>query len=341
MQTRMTFTKPYLIGLFAVFVLSAGPVGGIFLAEAAQAGKQPAPSQCRYSLPDGFLDKPFRFAGEVIPAPRRDVRYRITCQLNFLLLDARSVLTEWLSEKSRYSWLFDEVFAKEGVPKDFALLGPILSALNSKTLSRAPGYGWWYLSRSCTPAEGVPGMAEDSWHDDRLDLELSTRCFATRIKEIRKEIGDKGWLMSVMAYLTSVKTVQELRERWNTGAFWDLPLPEAAEELILRWIALSIIDSNRRAYDLRFKDAPPLVFDQIGGLALTKDLTVAEIARITRVPPREILKLNPKIKLSAAAFPAKAGGKTRTHTVAAPRGTGNALLQALKKEGYLASPAKR
>jgi hypothetical protein len=174
-----------------------------------------------------------------------------------------------------------------------------------------------------------------------MDLELSTRCFATRIKEIRKEIRGNGWLMSATAYLSSVKTVQELRERWNTGVFWDLPLPETAEEVILRWIALSIIDSNRMAYDLRFKDAPPLVFDQIGGLVLAKDLTVAEIARITRVPPREILKLNPKIKPSAAAFPAKSGGKIQTHTVAAPRGTGNALLEILKKEGYLASPTKR
>ncbi len=337
----MTGSKHYLISIIAVLILGAGPASGLFLAETAQAEKQTAPSPCRYSLPDGFLDKPFQFAGEVVPVRRRDVRYRLICQLNFLLLDARSVLTEWLSEKSRHSWLFEEVFAKEGIPKDFTLLGPILSALNSKTLSRAPGYGWWYLSRSCTSAEGGPEMAEDSWHDDRLDLELSTRCFATRIKEIRKEIGDKGWLMSVMAYLTSVKTVQELQERWNTSVFWDLPLPEAAEEVILRWIALSIIDSNRAAYDLRFKDAPPLVFDQIGGLMLAKDLTVAEIARITRVPPREILKLNPKIKSSAAAFPAKPGGKAQTHSVAAPRGTGNALLETLKKEGYLVSPAER
>jgi hypothetical protein len=336
----MIFSKPYLIKIIAFIILGAGPVGCLLFAKTARAENHAVPTQCRYSLPDGFLDKPFQFAGEVIPVRRPDVRYRLICQINFLLLDARSVLTEWLSEKSRHSWLFDEVFAKEGIPKDFALLGPILSALNAKVLSRSPGYGWWYLSRSCAPGEGGPVMSEDSWHDDRLDLELSTRCFATRIKEIRKETGDTGWLMPVMAYMTSVKTIQELRERWNTGVFWDLPLPEAAEEVVLRWIALSIVNSNRETYGLRFKDAPPLVFDQIGGLVLAKDLTVAEIARITRVPPREILRLNPRIKPQPAVFPAKSGGKTQTHTVAAPRGTGNVLLETLKKEGYLAPPAK-
>jgi hypothetical protein len=160
------------------------------------------------------------------------------------------------------------------------------------------------------------------------------------MKEIRKQMGANGWLMPLMAYLTSVKTIQELQERWNTTSFWDMPLPEAAEEVVLRWIALYIIDSNRGTYGLRFKDAPPIVFDQIAGLALAKDLTVAEIAKITHVPSREILKLNPKLKPAAGAFPAKSGSKSPIHTVAAPKGTGTALLQALKKNGYLVSPTK-
>ncbi len=73
-------------------------------------------------------------------------------------------------------------------------------------------------------------MGEDSWHDDRLDPELATKCFAARMKEIRKQLGSEGWLMPVAAYLTSTKTIQELQQRWDTKLFWDLPLPEFAEE---------------------------------------------------------------------------------------------------------------
>ncbi len=336
----MILSKSHLTKMMALTILAAESMGGIFTAVGAETERQVPPSECRYLLPANLADKPFIFAGETVPVQRPDVRYRLTCQLNFLLLDARSVLTEWLSEKSRYSWIFDEVFAKEGVPKEFTLLGPILAVLSPKSLPRTSGAGWWYLSKPCGSGEGGPEMSEDSWHDDRLDLELSTLCFSTRMKEIRKEMGGNGWLMPLMAYLTSVKSIQELQERWNTSSFWDIPLPEAAEEVVLRWIALYIIDSNRGAYGLRFKDAPPIVFDQIAGLALAKDLTVAEIARITHVPPREILRLNPKLKPATGAFPAKSGGKSPTHTVAAPRGTGTALLEALKKDGYLASPTK-
>jgi len=323
--------------MVAMAALVAALVAQTSFARVPEPENQTNTGPCRYSLPEGLLDKPFHFAGDLIPIQRSDVRYRLTCHLNFLLLDARSILTEWLSEKSRYSWLFEEVFAKEGIPREFILLAPILSVLNSKASLRVSGTGWWFLSRPCASTEGID-MADDSWHDDRLDLELSTRCFAVRIKDTRKELGGDGWLMPMIAYLTSVRTVQELRERWKSDAFWDLPLPDAAEEVVLRWIALGIIDSHRGIYGLRFKDAAPMTFDQITGLVLAKDLTLADIARMTSVPPREILRLNPKIKAGVGAFPSKSGGKLQTHTVSAPRGAGNALLEALKKEGYLAPP---
>ncbi len=292
---------------------------------------------CRFSLPPDQLGKPFLFGGEQVPLQRQDVQHRVMSHVNFLLLDARSVLTEWLAEKSSYSWIFQETFASEGLPKEFSLLAPILAALNAKAPGRAPGVGWWYLAKPCTSAEGVE-MAEDSWHDDRLDPELSTRCFATRIKEIRKQVGGQGWLMAVAAYLTSTKTIQEMQERWDTRTFWDLPLPDPAEEIIVRWIALTIIESNRSFYGLKFKEPTPIVFDQVTGVALAKDLPVAEIARVTGVPPRDVIKLNPKVKPSSAGFPAKVGAGSPLHTIATPKGTGHKLLESLKRDGYLAQP---
>jgi hypothetical protein len=293
----------------------------------------------RYSLPSSLFEKPFIFAGETVPLQRPDVQYRIMRHVNFLLLDARSVLTEWLAEKSSYSWIFHETFVREGMPKEFSLLAPILASLNVKAPGRAAGVGWWYLTRPCTTAEGVE-MAEDSWRDDRLDPELSTRCFAARLKELRKELGGDSWLMAMAAYLTSGKTIQDLQDRWNTKVFWDLPLPEIAEETIVRWMALSIIDANRTAFGLKFKDPAPAVFDQVTGLILAKDLPVAEIARVIGVPPRDIAKLNPKMKPSVAAFPAKAGATVPSHTIAVPKGAGEKLLEWLKRDGYLAQPAK-
>jgi membrane-bound lytic murein transglycosylase D len=313
---------------------------GTFIVSARGAQPENRPVVVRYSIPVPMLEKEFTFCGERIPLRRPDVRSRIESQINFLLLDARSVLTEWLSEKARFAWLFEEILAKEGLPKDLSLLPPVIAGLNIFSSSRGPGVGWWSLTSACTASEGTE-MSVDSWHDDRMDLELSTRCFVARVKDIRKEIGGQTWLMVVAAYLCGTKPLQELEQRWNTQAFWDLPLPDAAEELVVRWIALGIIDANRAAFGLRFKESPPLTFDQVTGLVLTKDLSLAEIAKLTGTPAREILLLNPKVKAAHAVFPATVQGKRPVHTLAAPKGKGQLLVNQLHKLGYLAEQPKR
>jgi hypothetical protein len=313
---------------------------GTFVVPARGAQPESRPALVRYAIPRPVLEKQFTFCGEPIPLRRADVRSRIESQINFLLLDARSVLTEWLSEKARCSWLFEEILAKEGLPKDLSLLPPVIAGLNVLSSSRGPGVGWWALTSACSASEGVE-MSVDSWHDDRLDLELSTRCFVARVKDIRKALSGQTWLMVVAAYLCGTKPVQELEQRWDSQAFWDLPLPDNAEELVVRWIALGIIDANRSAFGLHFKESPPLTFDQVTGLVLTKDLSLAEIARLTGTPPREILLLNPKVKAGSAVFPATVQGQKPVHTLAAPKGKGQALVQQLHKQGYLAEQPKR
>ncbi|MFC1836824.1 hypothetical protein ACFL2Q_19220, partial [Thermodesulfobacteriota bacterium] len=176
----------------------------------------------------------------------------------------------------------------------------------------------------------------DSWHDDRLDLERSTACFASRIKRIKNNSGSGSWLMAAAAYVSSPKTVQERTRRWNTKQFWDLPLPEPAETLVARWIALAVINSNRKLYGISVKESPPLAFDSVTGLVLAKDVSIAEIARMTGVNPRKILDLNPRIKTSKGIIPATSKGKSIVHSLSAPTGKGNLLVQELRKKGYLA-----
>ncbi len=296
--------------------------------------KKPGPVCARYPLPESLRGKPFRFAGEIVPLNRPDVRSRIRNEVNFLLLDARSVLTSWLKDINRYAWIFDEVFSEENIPRDFVLFAPIVSGLDPRSSSRIGGKGWWSLDKPCQSKEGV-SMSVDGWHDDRRNLDLSTRCFAVRIKEIRKEIESQSWLMAAAAYVSSAKKIKEYRSNWNTSDYWDLPITGNADELIVRWIALKIIFTHRKGFGIRMKPDSPLVFDHVTGLVLKKDLPVAEIARITKTSPKVILELNPRLDPSEGKLPAKVKGKRIPHFLAAPRGTGRDLVQSLKKGGYL------
>jgi hypothetical protein len=301
--------------------------------------KEGAARCVRYGLPADLQKKPFYFVGELIPLKRPDVEARVLFHINYLLLDARGALTDWLAERGKYSWIFEEIFAKENVPKEFALLSPILSGLSSRTEFKGAGAGWWFLAKPCAAAEGV-AMAEDGWHDDRLDLELSTRCFAKRIKRLHKELGERSWLMTAAAYLTSEKTIESYSRKWNTDQFWDLPLPEVAEELVVRWMAFAIINGRRESYDIQYQDQRPFTYDQITGVSLKKDLSVADLAKILETPPREALELNPKLKGPAAFFPAADKGQTIVHSISAPKDKGSKLLNALRKEGYVADGGK-
>jgi peptidoglycan lytic transglycosylase D len=308
--------------------------------EAAGPRKKAAQECSRYSIPEGILAKPFRFAGSEIPLRRRDVKLRIRFQLNFLLLDARSVLTEWLIRKERYSWIFEDIFTKENIPKDFILLAPVLSGLDVRYSSKNVGAGCWALDKPCGRAEGIE-MSNDSWRDDRLDLELSTKCFAVRIKKLRKKIPGNEWIMAAAAYVSSSADIEKRIESWKTNIFWDLPLPANAEDLVCRWIALGIIESNPRAFGLDVSRTPPLTFDQISGLVLSKDLPVSQMAKGAGVDSLTILRLNPKIKIAKGMLPAKKKRKRISHSLAVPRGKGWNLVNYLKKKGYLAQTAKR
>ncbi len=289
-------------------------------------------------MPPSITRKPFKFAGEIIPLDRTDVRKRIQFQMNFLLLDARSVLTLWLTEEGRQAWILDEVFAKEGIPREFVWLAPVMSRMKRDRGKRHEG-GMWALEKPCPSRYGL-NMLSNEWYDDRLDVELSTKCFAAGIKEIRGKLGTKSWLMAAAAYMTSVQSVEGLMQRWNTKKFWDIPFDDNPELLIPRWIALRIISSNGSWYGLKFKKPEPLTFDQVTGLRLKRDLPIAEIARMTGVAPRQILELNPKVRPSAGVFPARVSGKSPTYTIATPRGKGLMLVNKLRKQGFLAPAGK-
>jgi hypothetical protein len=289
----------------------------------------------RFHLPPSIAGKPFKFAGQTVPLERPDVEARIIREVNLLLLDARGVLTSWFTEKGRFGWIFEEMLTKEGFPKELVLFSAVLSGMTKKSSAKLGGEGWWALGTPCTEMDGIK-MVNDSWFDDRLDPEASTRCFAIRMKRMLEEVGGSNWLMAAAAYVSSPKEIVQRMQRWNTDSFWDLPLPENADELVTRWVALGIIDSHRKAYGIKFTEPAPFTYDHVTGVVLTKDLPVPVIARMTGVSSRQILEMNPRVKVSKAVFPARADGRTPTHSLVAPEGKGQALVRRLKEEGYVA-----
>jgi len=301
---------------------------------AADAQRSPQPSVTfRLTIPEDVLEKPFSFAGEIVPFQRSDVRYRVATEIDFLLMDARSVLIGWLMSRQFPVQIVQPILAKEGVPAEFSLFYPVLAGLARNEQKPSPA-GIWQISKPCDKTEGIE-MGEDSWHDDRMDFELATRCFAARIKSLRGQIRGESWIMAAAAYVTSASTVSEAQGKWDSNSFWDVPLPLHAEHLICRWIALAIIYSHQKYYQINIPQQPPLLLDKVTGLELSRDLSVAEIAFMLGIPAREVLSLNTKLKHSLGMFPALSGSKKLNHTIYVPKGKGAMLVKKLQESGHV------
>ncbi|MDQ1238590.1 MAG: rane-bound lytic murein transglycosylase, partial [Thermodesulfobacteriota bacterium] len=244
--------KPCMLVFFACCLL--WPLSGTFVLLTATASAADSPqvsetaTSVRYSLPEDVPRKPFSFAGEIVPFQRSDVRYRVGSQINFLLLDARSVLIEWLIRRDVPVQLIQQILEKEGVPPEFVFFCPVLAGL-TRNDQKASGAGIWHISKPCDKADGVE-MQEDSWHDDRMDIELATHCFASRIKSLRSQIRGGSWIMAAAAYVTSPNTGSDAQGNWDATSFWDVPLPPNIEQLICRWIAFTIIHGHERFYHI-------------------------------------------------------------------------------------------
>ena len=122
-------------------------------AQEARGPKKPADQGIsRFSIPPD-IGRDFLFLGQKFPIERPDIRARIIAQINFLVYDARSVLTEWILEKSRFNWIYRETFSKAGLPEDFVWLAPVFAGATRGI--RPQGVGVWMIEKSCSSTDGV------------------------------------------------------------------------------------------------------------------------------------------------------------------------------------------
>lgn len=308
------------------------------------------PGGFRYDFPPGFGPKGFKFAGEHIPLNRPDVRNRILTELNYLLLDRRSLVVTWLTRADALRPTINDVLKEYRLPREFIYLAAIESSYNSRALSSAGAYGYWQFIKS-TATCGPRGCDEydwkmniSRWHDDRADLVRSTHSAArylawmNRIRKVRLEgkqerSGFGNWLLATAAYNAGPARVTERMNTYGADSYWDIPLPIETERYVPRWIAIALISRYRTHYGVQARPRPKVAFDTVRK-RLKKDLSVTAIARMLDTTPRVIWTLNSRLDIEGAEFPAKYRGKHIPHTINIPRGSKREFLAELKKNGY-------
>ena len=290
-----------------------------------------------YVLPQNLVKEGITFAGTKVPIERPSVHERIIEQLNYLLMDRRASVAEWLNRFVAYGPILTDALKKNNVPVDLVYLSIILSELDPNHKTRSGGYGWWALgpSRNGSQKNGVPWLTTNDW-DDRRDPEISTNIAADFFQILRKREPKYDWLLTICTFIDGPDKIGAILKKSPGFYYWDIVTPPSSDLLIPRLVALKIIFTNRDFYCVTVTRNKPLAFDEIGRIKLSKDLPLALVAKWTGTVPRNIWKLNTGVDILSGMLPKLDRRSPNGFPLRVPVGTGPKVKKMIQTEGYVA-----
>ena len=182
----------------------------------------------------------------------------------------------------------------EGLPKEISWLPLIESGYKVRAFSRARALGMWQFIASTGYKYG---LKRDTWIDERMDPEKSTRAAIAYLKDLHQMFGD--WTTALAAYncgewavLNRIRT-----QRINyLDHFWDLyeKLPRETAAYVPRLIAVLHITNNPAAYGLTL---PPLDEEvKVEEVTINKKVSLKVIANRLSIDCDQLQELNAELR---------------------------------------------
>ena len=154
------------------------------------------------------------------------------------------------------------IFAEEGIPQDLAAMAHIESGFRHNARSPARALGLWQFMRGTAR---LYGLRCDSYVDERLDPEKSTRAAARYLRDLYKEFGD--WYLAMAAYNTGSGRVARAIRRTGSRDFWHIAgsryLVNETRNFVPAILSATILSKSPGAYGYTEKTAPPLEYDTV------------------------------------------------------------------------------
>lgn len=195
----------------------------------------------------------------------------------------------------RYRPMIVKALRENGLPEELSWLPLIESGFKVRALSRARALGLWQFIASTGYKYG---LNRNTWIDERLDPEKSTRAAIAYLIELHKIFGD--WMTVLAAYNCGEGTVLRVIRRQKINYldhFWDLyeMLPRETARYVPRFIATLLIIKEPEKYG--FKDLgepdPPIEFERV---EIDRQVHIGEVAKVIGCKKEELLELNPELR---------------------------------------------
>jgi membrane-bound lytic murein transglycosylase D len=197
-----------------------------------------------------------------------------------------------LGLKDYYFPMIEDVFDSYGLPTELEYMAVIESALNPNAVSRAGATGLWQFMYS---TGRMYGLTINSVVDDRRDPVKATHAAARYLKDLYNIYND--WILVIAAYNCGPGNVNKaIKRSGNKKDYWEIyyRLPRETRGYIPMYIAAAYAVTYYPEHNI--VPLPlniPVATDTI---VVNKDIHLAQISEVMRIPLGELQALNPQYK---------------------------------------------
>ncbi len=223
-----------------------------------------------------------------------DDHEEIRLQIKLFQTSQRNFFLNAINRSGMFRPMIVDAIEKAGLPKELSWLPLIESGFKIRALSPARALGLWQF----IPSTGYRfGLKRDEWIDERMDPEKSTQAAIAYLQELHEVFGD--WCTVLAAYNCGENRVLRIIRQQKTNYldhFWDLyfKLPIETRQYVPRYLAALTIIQDPQKYGFDFGDLDvPIEFDT---MEISRQLRLADIARVIHVDPKTLETLNPELR---------------------------------------------
>jgi len=276
---------------------------------------------------ENILLEPIPVEREIIepvePAIAMTANRVVELEINDYLQNRRNLLKLWIERGHIWFPMIETIFAEEGIPDELKYLALSESALNPIARSYVGAAGMWQFMPATARGEG---LRVDSWIDERMDPELSTRAAAKHLKTLY-ETYSGNWHLALAGYNCSYRCITRAVNRAGGSidkppSFWEIYpyLPQQTRNFIPKFIAAALIVSDPERYGIEVDDlGQEYSYDivMVNGM-----LSLESAAELAGVDLATIKNLNPSVRKATLpdateAFPLKIPAGSYQHFISA------------------------
>jgi len=210
------------------------------------------------------------------------------------LTSKREYMLNAIRRSYRYEDTIREALGKNrDLPEELGLLPLLESCFNPYAVSSSRAVGLWqFLENTSRPL----GLKCDRWIDERRSVEKSTAAALRHLRTMRSIFP--RWDLALAAYNGGAGYMKRTMDATGVRDYWQLRekgllRPETAE-YVPKFIALMLIYRNQKLFGVADEIARPEK-TAASYLTLERPVDLKDIERLTGVPVRAIMELNPEL----------------------------------------------